>query len=119
MIEQVYTFSDGIQCLHAAAGGLWLGHQGRASLHHPERGVRAKWTTAQGLPGQPVLHIASTGRRMALATPNGIAWTEDAEQLLQEASDGGHGCWQHGLAHARGSGVYVNGIEFVDGQIYA
>jgi two component regulator with propeller domain len=119
MIEQVYTYSDGIQCVHAATGGLWLGHQGGVSYFNPESGMVAKWTTAQGLPAQPVLHIASAGSRLALATPNGIAWTENADQLVQEASDGGGGRWQRGLAHARGIGVYVNGIEFVGGRIHA
>jgi ligand-binding sensor domain-containing protein len=84
MIDRVFTWSEGVQCIHATDAGLWLGHQGGVSFFSPETGSRCKWTTSNGLPAQPVLHIASCGSRLAVATPNGIAWVDDTQQLLQD-----------------------------------
>jgi ligand-binding sensor domain-containing protein len=120
MIQQVFTSSEGILCLHSTEHGLWLGHHGGVSFHDPESGVHAKWTTHHGVPALPVLHVASDASRLAIATPNGIAWIEDIEALLQRLRDGDTAVrWKRGLMHARGSGAYVNGVAFVDGRIYA
>ncbi|UCE03381.1 MAG: hypothetical protein JSW67_04105 [Candidatus Latescibacterota bacterium] len=120
MIDRVFTWSEGVQCIHATDAGLWLGHQGGVSFFSPETGSRCKWTTSNGLPAQPVLHIASCGSRLAAATPNGIAWVDDMQQLLQDVERAAPSVrWQRGLMHARGAGVYVNGLEFVDGRIHA
>ncbi len=120
MIEHVFTSSEGIQCLHATEHGLWLGHQGGVSFHDPETGLHAKWTTHHGVPALPVLHVASDARRLAIATPNGIAWIDDIESLHPRLLEGDTTLrWKRGLMHARGAGAYVNGVAFIDGCIYA
>lgn len=120
MIDQVFTWSEGIQCIHATDDGLWLGHQGGLSFFSPATGSRCKWTTSNGLPAQPVLHVASAASRLALATPNGIAWVDDVGELARDVQAGvASARWRRGLMHERGAGVYVNGLEFVDGRIQA
>ncbi|MFQ5600861.1 MAG: hypothetical protein ACE5G2_09950 [Candidatus Krumholzibacteriia bacterium] len=120
MIKQVFTYSDGISCVHATEEGLWLGHQGGASFLDPGSGSFAKWTTADGLPAHPVLHVTSAGSRLAMATPNGVAWSDEVQSLLHAAISGQPALrWNRGLMHPRGAGAYVNGVAFVDGKIYA
>lgn len=120
MIEAVFTCSEGIQCLHATDRGLWLGHQGGVSYHDPQSGAHAKWTTQHGVPALPVLHVASDDSRLAIATPNGIAWVTDIADVEARVQGGDLALdWQRGLTHARGAGAYVNGLAFVDGRIHA
>ena len=119
-IAQVATFSDGIHSVHATAEGLWIAHQGGVSFLDPRQGTYAKWTTAHGIPALPVLHVDSAGRRLALATPNGVAWIDDRAQLVaaaQAAPD--TALWKRSLTHVRGDGAYINGVAFVDERIHA
>jgi ligand-binding sensor domain-containing protein len=116
MIKRVLTFSDNIQHLHSTSEGLWIGHQGGVTFLEPRLGTAKKWTTCDGLPALPVLHVATEGERVAVATPNGIAWSENARGLV-DGSDGAR--WQQGLMHPLGAGAYVNGVAFVQGRIYA
>jgi hypothetical protein len=72
------------------------------------------------LPAHPVLHVATDGDRVAVATPNGVAWCDEVKAMLR---DGGAADrrerWRRGLMHARGAGAYVNGVGFVNHKIYA
>ncbi len=120
MIERVFTYSEGIQSLCSTSTGLWIAHNGGLSFLDPDTGAHAKWTTAEGIPAQPVLHLAGDSARLALATPNGIAWTQDAAALLRATLAGTRErLWQRGLCHPRGAGAYLNGVAFVDGRIHA
>ena len=120
MIDRVFTHSSGIQSIAATPTGLWIAHHGGLSFLEPESGRQAKWTTADGLPAHPVLHVAHAGSRVAVATPNGVAWSDDAAQLLEDTFGGAPGPrWRRALAHARGTGAYLNGLAFVDGRLHA
>lgn len=120
MIEQVFTYSEGIQCVCSTADGLWIAHQGGLSFLDPASGRHLKWTTADGIPAHPVLHLTSDPPRLAMATPNGVAWTRDTATFLGE-----HGAaeprprWERALAHPQGCGAYLNGVAFVQGRIHA
>lgn len=119
MLKHVVTFSDSIQSLHAAAGVLWIGHQGGLTAFDPELGNACKWTTRDGLPALPVLHVASHKTRIAAATPNGVAWCDDVPALLRDGFErSGKVRWERGLAHALGAGAYMNGVAFVAGRIW-
>lgn len=117
MIQKVLTFSDNIQHVHGTADGLWIGHQGGITFLDPRSGTVRKWTTRDGLPALPVLHVATEAERIAVATPNGVAWSDDARSLRE--ADRGTPAWQRGLSHPMGAGAYVNGVAFVQGRIYA
>ncbi|HZM16391.1 MAG TPA: two-component regulator propeller domain-containing protein [Candidatus Krumholzibacteria bacterium] len=120
MIDRVFTHSTGIQSICPTSTGLWIAHQGGLSFLDPESGRQAKWTTADGIPAHPVLHVAQEGSRIAVATPNGLAWSDDAARLLQDTFAGApRPRWQRALAHARGTGAYLNGIAFVHGRLHA
>lgn len=116
MIKRVLTFSDNIHHLHPTSEGLWAAHQGGVTFFEPRTGNARKWTTRDGLPALPVLHVATEAERVAVATPNGIAWCESVRGLI-DGADGAR--WQRGLAHPMGAGAYVNGVAFVSGRIYA
>lgn len=120
MIKQVLTFSDTIHSVLATDSGLWIGHSGGLTGFDPGSGWARKWTTADGLPALPVLHIAALEDRLVVATPNGIAWTDDVRAHLRDAaSDSRRPALQPGLMHSMGAGAYVNGVAFVNGKIYA
>ena len=120
MIRQVQTFSDSIQHLHATADGLWIAHQGGVTLLDPKSGQASKWTVADGLPAHPANHLATSGGRVVVATPNGVAWCDDVDALIRDGSAETRRIrWQRGLTHPRGAGAYVNGVGFVNGKIYA
>jgi ligand-binding sensor domain-containing protein len=114
MIKRVLTYSDNIHHLHATADAIWIGHQGGVTAFDPRSGSFRKWTTRDGLPALPVLHVMTEASRIAVATPNGVAWHDDAAALMR---DGGR--WERGLMHPMGAGAYVNGLAFVQGRIYA
>jgi hypothetical protein len=116
MINRVLTFSDNIHHLHATAEGLWAGHQGGVTFLEPRLGSATKWTTRDGLPALPVLHVATEANRVAVATPNGVAWCENLRGLMEGDANAR---WQRGLMHPMGAGAYVNGVAFVNGRIYA
>lgn len=119
MIKHVLTFSDSIQSLHAASGVLWIAHYGGVTAFDPADGRACKWTTRDGLPGLPVLHLATHERRIAAATPNGIAWCDDLPSLLRDGwRDERVLRWERGLAHPIGAGAYINGVAFIAGRIW-
>ena len=62
MIKKVLTFSDSIHAVHATAAGLWIGHSGGLTGFDPRTGWMHKWTTLDGLPALPVLHVATQQR---------------------------------------------------------
>jgi len=119
MIKHVVTFSDNIQSLHAAAGVLWIAHHGGLTAFDPVRGAACKWTTRDGLPALPVLHVTTSGARIAAATPNGVAWCDDVAALAGDGFEAaGRVRWERGLTHPLGAGAYINGVAFVDGRIW-
>jgi ligand-binding sensor domain-containing protein len=118
MIKRVLTFSDNVHALHATADGLWIAHQGGVTCLDPRTGVATKWTTRDGLPAHPVLHVATDGDRVAVATPNGVAWHDNVHDLLRDGASG-QVRWERGLAHPMGAGAYANGVAFVQGRIHA
>lgn len=120
MIRNVLTYSDSIQHLHATAEGLWIAHQGGVSYLDAKNSAGIKWTVADGLPAHPALHVATDADRVVVATPNGVAWCDDANTLIRDGSAESRRLrWQRGLMHPRGAGAYVNGVTFVNGKIYA
>lgn len=120
MIRRVLTFSDNVQYLHPGADGLWIAHQGGVTHFDAKSGEVTKWTTHDGLPAMPALHVATEGHRIAVATPNGVAWAEDMRALLRDGSERRKtSAWTPGLMHPQGAGAYVNGVAFVQGKIYA
>jgi hypothetical protein len=120
MIKRVLTFSDTIHAVHGGMDGLWIAHQGGVTHFDPRHGTASKWTTADGLPALPVLHVASDAERVAVATPNGVAWCDDVRDLVRDgATTDRQRRWQHGLAHPDGAGAFVHGVAFVRGRIHA
>jgi len=120
MIRRVLSYSDSIQHLHATTDGLWIAHQGGLTYLDPKSGGAIKWTVADGLPAHPALHVATAEGRVAVATPNGVAWCDDANAVIRDGAAGERRVrWQRGLMHPRGAGAYVNGVAFVNGKIYA
>ncbi len=120
MIKKVLTFSDNIQHVLSGAHGLWIGHQGGVSYLDTATGVACKWTTLEGLPAHPVLHVALDGERLCVATPNGVAWVDDVEALIADGSAArGKVRWRHGLSLPTGAGAFINGVAFVQGRIWA
>lgn len=120
MIRRVLTFSDNVQHLHTGADGLWIAHQGGVTHFDAKTGEVLKWNTLDGLPALPALHVATDGNRIAVATPNGVAWADDARVLLRDTVSQKKGArWEMGLMHPMGAGAYVNGVAFVQGKIYA
>ncbi len=120
MIERVFTHSAGIQSLCSTPHGLWIAHQGGLTWLDAATGRCSKWTTHDGIPALPVLHVEQFGERVALATPNGIAWTDDiGPHLLAMPAGRERPQWRRALAHPRGTGAYLNGVGFVAGRMVA
>ncbi len=120
MIERVFTHTAGIQSLCSTRDGLWIAHQGGLTWLDPATGRGNKWTTGDGIPALPVLHVEQSGERVALATPNGIAWTDEIGPHLEAVPAGRERPqWRRALAHPRGTGAYLNGVGFAAGRMFA
>jgi len=120
MIKTVFTSSDTIHALRAGPDGLWIAHQGGVTHFDPRRVVAAKWTTGDGLPALPVLAVTTDAERVVLATPNGVAWCDDAHALVRDGTGERRRMhWERGLMHPDGAGVFVHGVAFVRGHVYA